>query len=195
MPRSRRGHTKRAARCRQGRVVLAVVGFIGYLVPAVLAAMGMDALIEAAGAEPPRALGLGVMIGVPLLAAWRGATVTAAVGPTDVVVRNRWRRVSVPLGDIEAVEVGTSGPYFLLTFVLSVRDTFASADDQLIGDDDIDLAQMLKIKRRGRRRLAVYGTLGMSGDLDAVRPFLDALAATGHAVDLQQSPAPPTTTP
>ncbi len=175
-----------------GRRVLAFVGFLGYLIPGALAMFAVGSIVDAAGVETSVAIRLAVFLAIPLLAAWRGATVSASVRPTDVVVRNRWRRVDVPLGEIEAVEVGTSAPYFLLALVLSVRDTFTSSDVELVDDDDLDLPDMLKMRRRGRRRrLPMYATFGMAADSDAMRPFLDALAATGHGVDLAPSPEEP----
>lgn len=163
--------------------MLTAVGFLGYLIPGVLVALAVDRIVEAAGAEMPPAVQVGVGLAIPVIAAWRGATVSATVRPTDVVVRNRWRREVLPHGEIEAVQVGMSAPYFLLAFVLSVRDTFTSSDDQMIDDDDMDLPEMLTIQRRGRRRwLPLYATFGMAADREAMQPFLDALAATGHEV-------------
>ncbi len=66
------------------------------------------------------------------------------------------------------------------------------SDDDMIDEGDDELANLLKIRRRGRRwRLPVYATFGMSADPGAMQPFVDALAAIGHEV-VDERPIPTT---
>ena len=145
--------------------------------------MGIDTLLETTGVEIPVSVQLGIVLAFAVLAAWRGSTVSAIVRPTEVFVRNRWRSVTVPLGEIEAVETGASVPYTTINVVDYVRYQFSS--DSAMAADMLNPSDLLKIRRRGhRRRLPVYATLGMGSYVDDMQPFLTALAAAGHAVEL-----------
>jgi len=180
------------AESSSGKRMLTSIGTLGYLILGILVASAIHVVVEAAGATMPFWVGLGVGLAIPVVAAWRGATISATVRPTDVVVRNRWRTEVVMVGEIEAVEVGTSAPYILLTLAVMVRDLFSTSDDDVIDDDDEELPKLLKIRRRGRRwRLPVYATFAMSVDPAAMQPFLDALAGIGHEV-VDERPTPTT---
>ncbi len=181
------GDSAVVARCRLGRWQLGLVGFFGYIVPGLLVAIAVDHLVDAVGSETTLGIRLAIAAAVPVIAAWRGATVSAAVQRDAVRVRNRWRTVVVPFGEIEAVEVRSSALYGVLGFALSIYELF-STDYAAVRASELTRSDLLAITRRGhRRRLPLYGTLGMARDLDAMQPFLAALAAAGHPVDLDPS--------
>ena len=180
------------AESRSGKWMLTSIGSLGYLVLGILVVFAIGGIAEAAGVTMPTAVVPAVGLAIPAIAAWRGATVSAAVRPTDVVVRNRWRTEVVLVGEIEAVEAGTSAPYILLTSAMMLRDLFTMSDDDMTEEGDEALPNLLKIRRRGRRwRLPVYATFAMSADPAAMQPFLDALAAIGHEV-VDERPTPTT---
>ena len=116
---------------------------------------------------------------------WRGATVSAAVRPDGVSVRNRWRRVLVPFGEITAIEVRQSVTYGILGVGLSVWHLFGPSYQALDVDGLVGETHLLMIGRRGhRRRLPLSATLGMARHPDEMAPFLEALAAHGHRAEL-----------
>lgn len=177
------GHETRA-RCPAARWILGLVGFFGYLIPGALFAMVVLKLLDAVGVDTSVAMNFGILLSVPVFAAWRGSTVAALVRPGEVVVRNRWRTTVVPLGDIEAVEVGTSLTYALVGVGMSIWYLFSSYS--AVDPDLFDQSDMLLIRRRGHKRLlAVSATLGMGLHVDAMQPFFEALDAAGHPIEPQ----------
>lgn len=169
------------AQVRLGRVQHGLVGFFGYLIPGAVAALAVLNVIDALDIEPSRAVRLCIYLVLPVVAAWRGATVALTVRQDAVVVRNRWRTVTVPFGEIERIERGESmlyGPLQVITSIfMNVRGYSAFDTDAATSSD------MLFVERRGhRRRLPAYATLGMAFHVEKVRPLIAALEAHGLVV-------------
>jgi hypothetical protein len=128
---------------------------------------------------------LGIAALFTLVAVWRGATVSTAVRPDGVRVRNRWRQVTVPFSEIVGVEIRSSLAYGFVGVLLSLWLTFRP-DYSAIDADALDRAggtDMVMLRRSGHRRmLPVAATMGMARHFDEMQPYFDALAAHGHEV-------------
>jgi hypothetical protein len=178
--------TEVRARCATAKWAIGIVGFFGYLFPAALVGLALGRLVDATGV-PTTMLTRAVVLLAPLaVVVWRGARVTAAVRPDGLYIRNRWRSTLVPFGDIERIEAGTSIAYSLVGLVVSIRligSGYFAPQPEFLGNAD-----MLLVTCRGRRLpRSVSATLGMAMHLEAMEPFLDALAAAGHPVQLESS--------
>ncbi len=176
--------------CSTARWRHVTIGFIGYLIPIVVGVFGTTALVESMGVDvPPRTATVTVVVLLAIVV-WRGATVSAAVRPDGLRVRNRWRQLVVPWHEIESAEVGSSITYALFDLVDSVRELVDGTDSGLSAEEEMQVSDVLLVTRRGRRRrLPVYATLGLTRNPDEMLAFLDAVEAHGVAVT-RERPSP-----
>lgn len=186
------GSAEVRAESRTARRRHVAMGVIGYLVPAVLLALGVKTLFESMGVDltPPTVIAV-VAVGLAI-AVWRGATVSAAVRPDGLRVRNRWRQLVVPWNEVESAEIGSSITYGLFDLVDDLYDIANNtASVGSTPEEDMQFSDVLLIARRGRRRrLPVYATLGMTRHPAEMRAFVDAIAAHGIDVTRERSVAP-----
>ena len=166
-----------AARSRAVRWVLAATGFVIYFVLGVFVMMALGPLAD--GVEFPARLAFGIVPGV--VAAIRGATVTAVVKPDGLYVRNRWRQQTIPWSEVTSIKESASIGY---TVVLSVRTLMWMFGPRRhnYGDHVEFGSSLLAVHREGHRfGIPLYATIG--NPLDAHQEaFLAALARAGYPV-------------
>ena len=157
-----------AARCPNARLWYGAVGFFVYTAVGMFVTVSIIIAADAFGSDIPRMIPISVLASIPVVAVWRGATVSAAVRPGGVWVRNRWRQVEVPFSEIIDVEVRESLQYGLLS--LAFNQWAWSNSYSALGIDMVyGPGALLMIRRQGHRnRLPVFATLGMTAHLDEV---------------------------